>query len=106
MSTVTMLKSHEKKNYFADDDVVKCRRNLNFEKKDTASYTGKNHGVWSWIIKEYFIQNITMAMLRKSKAHSFVICRFIKMIINNLMKKRSKKKNWFKLLSLWGFVFK
>ena len=35
-------------------DVVKCRRNLNFEKKDTAPYTGKMKGfdycdeyVWS-----------------------------------------------------------
>ena len=26
-------------------DVVECRRNLNFEKLDTASYTGKNDGV-------------------------------------------------------------
>ena len=31
-----MVKSHEKK-LFSYDDVVKCRRNLNFEKMDTAS---------------------------------------------------------------------
>ena len=30
---------------FSYDGVVKCRRNLNFEKMDTASYTGKNDGV-------------------------------------------------------------
>ena len=29
---------------FYNDDVVS--RNLNFEKMDTASYTGKNDGVW------------------------------------------------------------
>ena len=35
-----MVKSHEKKmsNLFSYDGVVKCRRNLNFEKMDTASY--------------------------------------------------------------------
>ena len=27
-----------------DYDVVKCRQNLNFEKMDTAPYTGKNGG--------------------------------------------------------------
>ena len=44
-----MVKSHEKKcpNYFrmTDDGVVKCCRNLNFEKMDTVSYTGQNDGV-------------------------------------------------------------
>ena len=42
-SAVTMIKSHENKmsNLFFYDGVVKCRRNLNFEKIDTASYTGK-----------------------------------------------------------------
>ena len=41
-----MVKSHEKKmsKLFSYDGVVKCRRNLNFEKMDTASYTGKNDG--------------------------------------------------------------
>ena len=45
-----MVKSHEKKmsKLFSHDYdhyvVVRCRRNLNFEKMDTASYTGKNDG--------------------------------------------------------------
>ena len=41
-----MVKSHEKKmlNLFSYDGVVKCRRNQNFGKMDTASYTGKNDG--------------------------------------------------------------
>ena len=30
---------------FSHDDVVKCPRNLDFEKMDTASYKGKNDGV-------------------------------------------------------------
>ena len=40
---VTMVKSHEKKmsKLFSYDGVVKCRRNLNFEKMDAASHTGK-----------------------------------------------------------------
>ena len=39
-----MAKSHEKEmsKLFSYDGVVKCRQNLNFEKMDTASYTGKN----------------------------------------------------------------
>ena len=47
MSAVTMIKSHENKmsNLFFYDGVVKCRRNLNFEKIDTASYTGKMMGL-------------------------------------------------------------
>ena len=37
-----MVKSHTKMSkLFSYDGVVKCRRNLNFEKMDTASYTGK-----------------------------------------------------------------
>ena len=44
-----MIKSHEKKlkmsKLFSYDGVVKCCRNLNFGKMDTASYTGKNDGV-------------------------------------------------------------
>ena len=73
-----MVKSHEKKKLFSYDGVVKCRRNLNFEKMDTASYTGKNDGVWWGIFKEYLKQNIIMAVLRKANAHSFVIRRLIK----------------------------
>ena len=56
-------------------DVVKCHRNLNFEKMDTAPYTGKNDGFWLlWgICKEYIKQNIFKAVLRKENAHSVVI---------------------------------
>ena len=60
-------------------DVVKCSRNLNFEKMDTAPYTAKNDGFWLlWgIFKEYIKQNIT-TVLRKANAHSIVIRRLIK----------------------------
>ena len=72
-----MVKSHEKKLFYYDD-VVKCRRNLNFEKMDTASCTGKNDGVWWRIFKEYLKQNVITAVLRKANPHSVVICRLIK----------------------------
>ena len=75
---MTMVKSHEKKKLFSYDGVVKCRRNLNFEKMDTASYTGKNDGVWWGIFKEYLKQNIIMKVLRIANAHSVVIRRSIK----------------------------
>ena len=41
-----MVKSHEKKmsKLSSYDGVVKCHQNLNFEKMDTASYTGKMMG--------------------------------------------------------------
>ena len=56
-----MVKSHEKKmsKLFSYDGVVKCRRNLNFEKVNTASYTGKNDGLW---FKEYLKQNVITAV--------------------------------------------
>ena len=77
-----MVKSHEKKmpKLFSNDGVVKCCQNRNFEKMDTAFYTGKNDGVWLlWgIFKEYLKQNIITAVLRKANAHSVVICRLIK----------------------------
>ena len=78
-----MVKSHEKNmsKLFSYDGVVKCCRNLNFEKMDTASYTGKNDGVWWGIFKEYLKQNIITAVLRKANAHSVVICRLIKKLI-------------------------
>ena len=44
---MAIVKSHEKKmsKLFSYDGVPsECRRNLNFEKTDTASYTGKNDG--------------------------------------------------------------
>ena len=44
----------------------------------TASYTGKNDGVWWGIFKEYLKQNIVTAVLRKANAHSVVICRLMK----------------------------
>ena len=72
---MTMVKSHKKKmsKLFSYDfdhyDVVKCCRNLNFEKVDTAPYAGKNDGFWlQWgIFKEYIKQNIITAVLRKAK---------------------------------------
>ena len=63
---------------FSYDAVVNCLRNLNFEKMDTASYTGKIDGVWWGVFKEYLKQNIITAVLRKGNAHSVVICRLIK----------------------------
>ena len=65
---------------FSYDGVVKFRRNLKFEKIDTASYTGKNAEFWLlWgIFKEYLKQNIITAVLRKANAHSVVIRRLIK----------------------------
>ena len=46
---------------------------------DTASYTGKNDGVWLlWgKFKEYLKQNIITAVLRKANAHSVIICTLI-----------------------------
>ena len=79
---MTIVISHEKKmsKLFSYDDVVKCRRNLNFEKMDTAPCTGKNDGFWLlWgICKEYIKQNIIKTVLRKANAHSVVTCRLIK----------------------------
>ena len=61
-------------------DVVKCRRNLNFEEMDTTPYTGKNDGFWLlWgIFKEYIKQNFITEVFRKTNAHSIVILRLIK----------------------------
>ena len=50
-----MVKSYEKKEMsklFSYDSVVKCRRNLNFEKMMS--------GVWWEIFKKYLKQNIIM----------------------------------------------
>ena len=46
-------------------DVVKCHRNLNFEKMDFVPYTGKNDGFWLlWgMSKKYIKQSI----IKKSK---------------------------------------
>ena len=60
---------------------------------NTASYAGKNGGVWWGIFKEYLKQNIIASILKKANAHKKI----------NVNKNRSKKKNWFKLLCLWGF---
>ena len=86
---------------FSYDGLVKCRRNLNFEKGDTVSYTRENDGVCWGMFKEYLKQIFFTAVLRKANAHSVAICRLIKKI-NNVNKNRSKRKNWFKLC-LWGF---
>ena len=44
-SAVTMADHYSYDSYSYDHyDVVKCRRNLNFEKMNTAAYTGKNDG--------------------------------------------------------------
>ena len=56
---------------------------------DTASYTGKNDGVWWGIFKEYLKQNIITTVLRKANAPWFVIFRLIKKI--NYVKKNKKK---------------
>ena len=61
------------KSFFYDYDhydVVKCCRNLNFEKMDAAPCTGKNDGFWLlWgIFKENIKQNIIAAVLRKTNA--------------------------------------
>ena len=85
MSAVTIVKLHEKNVtiislWLYHYDVVKCRRNLNFEKMDTAPCAGKNGGfllLWG-ICKEYIKQNIIKVVLRKANAHSAVICRLIK----------------------------
>ena len=77
-------KIKRKKKVFSYDldhyDVVNCCWNLNFEKMDTASYTGKNDGFWlMWgIFKEYITQNIITAVLGKANVHSVVIFRLIK----------------------------
>ena len=52
-------------------DLVKCHQNMHFEEMDTEPWTGKNDGFWLlWgIFKEYFKQNIIMAVLRKANTH-------------------------------------
>ena len=74
---MTMVKSHEKKIIFLWRCSEKSQKS-EFWKDGTASYTGKNDGVWWWIFKECFKQNIITAVLRKANAHSVVICRLIK----------------------------
>ena len=61
-------------------DMVKSRRNVNFEGMESEPSKGKNDGLWLlWgIFKEYIKQNIIMAVLRKTNSHSAVICRLIK----------------------------
>ena len=62
------------------DDMVKCRRNVNFEEMDTEHSTGKNDKFWLlWgIFQENIKENIIVEVLRKENYHSFVICRLIK----------------------------
>ena len=63
-----MVKSHEKKlkmsNLFSYDGVVKCRRNVNLEKMDTASETGKNDGVLDYC-KEILRSTSNKTLLRQ-----------------------------------------
>ena len=76
-SAVSLAKSHEKK---CQDYFLVTKRNLNFEKMDTAPYAGKSDGFWLlWgICKEYIKENIIKAVLRKANAHSVFIYRLIK----------------------------
>ena len=55
---------------------------------------GKKYEFWElwWIFKEHIKQNIIMAVLRKANSHSVAICGLIKKI--NIVKRRSKEKNW------------
>ena len=43
-STVTMVKSHENKSQNYIRSMVKCRRNVNFDKVDTESSRGEHDG--------------------------------------------------------------
>ena len=56
-----MVKSHEKKmsRLFSYDNVVKCRRNLNFEKIDTTSYIGFDY------YEEYLSSTSNKILLRQ-----------------------------------------
>ena len=63
-------------NYFLDYDhhnMVKCRRNINFEQKEMMDLDYCDE-----YFKDYIRQNIFMAVLRKPNAHSVVICKLIK----------------------------
>ena len=72
-------------NYHYHHGMVKCRRNVNFEKKILSVQQEKNMDFevfwdFEWgIFKEYI--NIIMAVLRKASSHSVVICRMIKKLI-------------------------
>ena len=62
------------------NDMVKCRRNVNFEEMDTERSTGKNNEFWllRGIFKENIKENIIVEVLRKANYYSVVICRLIK----------------------------
>ena len=59
-------------------DVLRCRRNMNFEEIGTELSTRKLQVFITTrnIFKEYIKQNV-MAVLRKANAHSVVLCRLI-----------------------------
>ena len=78
-------------------NMVKCRRNVNFEEIDTEPSTGKNGGVWLlWgIFKEYIKQSIIMTVSRKSNSHSVDICKLIK---KSIMEKKSQGEKLIKTL--------
>ena len=90
-------------------DMMKCRRNVNFQEMYTEHSTGKNDGFWLlWgIFKEYIKQNIIMAVLRKTLSHSVVICRLTKKIDNVKEDQRRKTDSNFDFSlaaqCLWGF---
>ena len=76
-SVVTIVKSYERNVkiifvWLRLNNMVKCRRNMDFEEMDTEPSTGKKWWVF-WlpegIFKEYIKQNIIMAMLRRANAH-------------------------------------
>ena len=57
---------------------MKCRPNLNFEKMDTASTQEKMMGFDEKYLRSASNKIFITAVLRKSNAHSAVICRLIK----------------------------
>ena len=73
---MSKLFSNDYDNY----DVGKCRRNLNFEKMDTAPYTEKNNGFdyCEEYLKSASNEILITAVLRKANADSVVIRRLIK----------------------------
>ena len=84
---VTMEESHEKKcqNYFREtmpplqNNMVKCRRIVNFEEIDVEHSAEKNDEFQlGGIFKEYTKQNIIMTVSREANTHSIDIFRLIK----------------------------
>ena len=76
-SAVTMVRPHEKKMSklfscsYDHYDVAKYRRNLNFEKMNTAAYTGKNDGFW--LFEEYVRSTSNKILFRQCYAKQMPI---------------------------------